>query len=61
MDSFLNRGDRDSVAILLAHGWSNLGDHAITLAMRAFLKRAFPERSLYVLTRQEVAALRRSA
>ncbi len=56
MDSFLNRGDRDSVVILLAHGWSNLGDHAITLAMRAFLKRAFPERSLYVLTRQEVAA-----
>lgn len=41
---------------MLAHGWANLGDHAITLATRALMMRAFPDRPSYVFTRQQLAA-----
>jgi len=41
--------------ILAAHGWANLGDHAITLATRSFLAARFPYRVI-VIDRQALAA-----
>ena len=41
--------------ILAAHGWANLGDHAITLATRSFLAARFPYRVI-TIDRQTLAA-----
>ena len=41
--------------ILAAHGWANLGDHAITLATRSFLAARFASRVI-VIDRQTLAA-----